>query len=219
MQAAAQLEFEYVSPEDLAAFSALEAAAQVPRVPPAPPPPAPQPLPFPPPVRAPFLGALPPYVAAPRALTPRPQPSAGNVTCELLSATHFAVRVPAGARPYAQAALACQPVRLVTSTNTGDELVAALGDYEQVLFALDRAGLFRAMPRGGAAFFDGGGRVPAATLAAMRAVAQQQPLDARQHAEQARAPAPRRSERLRLLLYAGLSNPAAAADAAPARTG
>jgi hypothetical protein len=61
MQAAARFEFEDVSPEDLAAFSALEAAAQVTYVPPAPPPQPAPPTARPVAVVRRFLGALPPY--------------------------------------------------------------------------------------------------------------------------------------------------------------
>ena len=161
-----------------------------------------------------------PCPAAP--LTPPTQPGALNVTCEVASDTSLAVHVPAALRGRASRALSGLRVRLVREASYGDVMLEApLQDCTQVFAALERARLFRATTRADAATFDGGGRVPEATLEAMLAVARRKQRGTPEHAAQARA-APtrcvaRRRVRRRCRAPLAFKLGAAAGATAPAR--
>ena len=123
-------------------------------------------------------------------MTPRPQGGATNVTLEVVSLTHFALRVPPELKHRADAVLdglrSCfEPV--VRETDDEIELRAPLAAYEKVVDVLNSARLLRAPARGEFETFDGGGRVPAATLAALRAAARRLQPGEPEHAVQARA--------------------------------
>ena len=123
-------------------------------------------------------------------VTPRPQGGAVNVTLEVVSLTHFALRVPPELKQRADAALAGlrSPFEPVVRAADGEiELRAPLAAYDEVLGVLNSARLLRAPARGELETFDCGGRVPVATLAALRAAARRQQPGEPEHAEQARA--------------------------------
>ena len=124
------------------------------------------------------------------AVTPRPQGGAKNVTLEVVSLTHFALRVPPELKQPTDGALAglrshFEPVACAADGVV--ELHAPLAAYDAVVSALNSARLLRAPARGEHETFDCGGRVPLATLTALRAAARRLQPGEPEHAEQARA--------------------------------
>ena len=110
-----------------------------------------------------------------------------NVTLEVVSLTHFALRVPPELKQRADAALAGLRFEPEALADGEIELRAPLAAYETVANVLNSARLLRAPARGEHETFDGGGRVPIATLKALRTVARRLQPGEPEYAEQVRA--------------------------------
>ena len=132
-----------------------------------------------------------------------------NVTLEVVSLTHFALRVPPGLKPRADAALAGLRFEPVVRADGEIELHAPLAAYEMVAHVLNTARLLRAPARGEHETFDCGGRIPVATLKALRTVARRLQPGEPEYAEQVRASVAlrrRARRRRRLALCAGCAS-------------